>query len=61
MKSTIALLSCSVFLISNQAYADVTLGLVGPLTGKYAVMGEQMKRGAEQAGCRYQRQGRREW
>ena len=28
---------------------DITIGLVGPLTGPYAVSGEQMKRGAEQA------------
>ena len=28
---------------------DIVIGLGGPLTGPYAVSGEQMKRGAEQA------------
>ena len=35
--------------LTTPAWADVTVGLVGPLTGKYAVMGEQMRHGAEQA------------
>jgi branched-chain amino acid transport system substrate-binding protein len=31
------------------AHADITIGLAGPLTGQTAVLGEQMRRGAEQA------------
>jgi branched-chain amino acid transport system substrate-binding protein len=37
------------FIAARPAYADITIGLGGPLTGPYAVSGEQMKRGAEQA------------
>lgn len=31
------------------AKADITIAVVGPMTGQYASFGEQMKRGAEQA------------
>lgn len=31
------------------AHADISLGLIAPLTGQYAVFGEQIKKGAEQA------------
>ena len=31
------------------AWADVTIATAGPMTGQYAVFGEQMKRGAEMA------------
>jgi branched-chain amino acid transport system substrate-binding protein len=31
------------------AYADVAIATAGPMTGQYAVFGEQMKRGAEMA------------
>jgi branched-chain amino acid transport system substrate-binding protein len=31
------------------ARADITIGVVGPMTGPYAVFGDQMKRGAEWA------------
>jgi len=31
------------------AHADVTISVAGPITGQYAVFGEQMKRGAELA------------
>lgn len=34
---------------ASPAHADITLGLVGPLTGQYSTFGEQMRRGAEQA------------
>lgn len=37
------------FLIPSVAHADITIGLVGPLSAKSAIFGEQMKRGAEQA------------
>lgn len=38
------------FLLSAlPAHADITVGLIAPLTGQYAVFGEQLKRGAEQA------------
>lgn len=30
-------------------HADISIGLIGPFTGQYAVNGEQMKRGAQQA------------
>jgi len=36
-------------LMGGSAYADIPIGLAGPLTGQYAAFGEQMKRGAEQA------------
>ena len=31
------------------AHADVRIAVAGPITGQYAVFGEQMKRGAEMA------------
>jgi branched-chain amino acid transport system substrate-binding protein len=34
---------------ASAAKADITIAVVGPITGKYASFGEQMKRGAEQA------------
>jgi branched-chain amino acid transport system substrate-binding protein len=39
----------AVLLCAATARADIPVGLAGPLTGAYAVFGEQMKRGAEQA------------
>lgn len=36
-------------LIAVPVKADITIGLIAPLTGQYAVFGEQLKRGAEQA------------
>jgi len=36
-------------LMASTAYADVTVAVVGPITGQYASFGEQMKRGAEMA------------
>ncbi|HEU0118833.1 MAG TPA: ABC transporter substrate-binding protein, partial [Alphaproteobacteria bacterium] len=35
--------------MTGAAHADITIGMIEPLTGKYAVFGEQLKRGAEQA------------
>jgi branched-chain amino acid transport system substrate-binding protein len=35
--------------LSAPAYADITIGLAGPLTGPVAELGEQMRLGAEQA------------
>lgn len=36
-------------LLARPAFADITIGLAGPLTGQYAALGEQMRHGAEQA------------
>jgi len=38
-----------VLLLATPAYADITLGLVAPITGPVATIGEQMTYGAEQA------------
>ena len=35
--------------IANLAHADLVIGVAGPITGQYAVFGEQLKRGAELA------------
>jgi len=37
------------FLCAATARADIVIGAPGPLTGSYAIFGEQMKRGGEQA------------
>ena len=34
---------------ASAAWADVTIATAGPMTGQYAVFGDQMKRGAEMA------------
>ena len=36
-------------LLALPAHADITIGLVGPFTGKQAMFGEQLRRGAETA------------
>jgi len=36
-------------LMSSPAFADIKIGVAGPMTGQYASFGEQMKGGAEQA------------
>jgi branched-chain amino acid transport system substrate-binding protein len=36
-------------LTAGTAQADITIATAGPMTGQYAVFGEQMQRGAEQA------------
>jgi branched-chain amino acid transport system substrate-binding protein len=41
--------SALVLLGGGAAWADVTIATAGPMTGQYAVFGEQMKRGAEMA------------
>jgi branched-chain amino acid transport system substrate-binding protein len=35
--------------LAGQAWADIVIATVGPMTGQYASFGEQMKTGAEQA------------
>ena len=34
---------------AHTAYAEITIGVAGPMTGQYASFGQQMKAGAEQA------------
>jgi branched-chain amino acid transport system substrate-binding protein len=46
MKKTLALLLA---LFALPAHADIEVGLIMPLSGQYAVFGEQARRGAEQA------------
>jgi branched-chain amino acid transport system substrate-binding protein len=48
MRSPIVALVAST-LLSIPALADVTVGVAGPMTGTFAVFGEHMKAGAEQA------------
>jgi branched-chain amino acid transport system substrate-binding protein len=36
-------------LAATTAWADITIAVVGPITGQYAAFGEQMKKGAEMA------------
>ena len=36
-------------LSATTAWADITIGVAGPITGQYASFGEQLKRGAEMA------------
>ncbi len=51
MRSLTAMLLGATALVaaSGTARADITIATVGPMTGQYAVFGEQMKRGAEMA------------
>ncbi|MCP3054695.1 branched-chain amino acid ABC transporter substrate-binding protein [Aurantimonas marianensis] len=35
--------------LAGAAYADITIGVAGPMTGQYASFGEQLRIGAEQA------------
>lgn len=37
------------FAFSGPAFADILIGVAGPMTGQYASFGQQMKAGAEQA------------
>jgi branched-chain amino acid transport system substrate-binding protein len=41
--------SAVIALTAGTAQADITIATAGPMTGQYAVFGDQMKRGAEQA------------
>src|SRR4051794_39175117 len=45
MRRTI-LLAGAITLAAGVARADVTISTVGPMTGQYAIFGEQMRRGA---------------
>jgi branched-chain amino acid transport system substrate-binding protein len=51
MRSLTALLlgASTLAVAGGPAYADVVIATAGPMTGQYAVFGEQMKRGAEMA------------
>lgn len=49
MKKLSSALAFTAILLASSAYADISIGLIGPFTGQYAVNGEQMKHGAEQA------------
>jgi len=42
-------LSFAATLAASTAWADIQVGVAGPITGQYAAFGEQMKRGAEMA------------
>jgi branched-chain amino acid transport system substrate-binding protein len=44
-----AALSFAAMMAAASAWADVTIGVAGPVTGQYASFGEQLKRGAELA------------
>ena len=44
-----AVVAAGVGLAAGSAYADMTIATAGPITGPYAIFGEQMKRGAEKA------------
>jgi branched-chain amino acid transport system substrate-binding protein len=48
MKKFLAL-AAILTLASFSARADITIGVIGPITGQQAVFGEQMKKGAQQA------------
>jgi branched-chain amino acid transport system substrate-binding protein len=41
--------AAAALLAAAPAYADITIGVAGPMTGAYATFGNQMKTGAEQA------------
>ena len=48
MKKYLAALGL-ILAVTHPAYADITIGLAGPLSGPYATLGEQMRYGYEQA------------
>jgi len=52
-----SIICAAIFLCAAPARAEITIGMVGPLTGPYAIFGEQMKRGAEQAAADINRSG----
>ena len=41
--------SFAAMVAASSAWADVSIGVAGPITGQYASFGEQLKRGAEKA------------
>ena len=49
MTSTLLGASALALLGTSAAWADLAIATAGPMTGQYAVFGEQMKRGAEMA------------
>ncbi|HYD98135.1 MAG TPA: branched-chain amino acid ABC transporter substrate-binding protein [Alphaproteobacteria bacterium] len=49
MRSSILPATLMATLLSGAAWADITIGLAGPITGANAAYGEQMRRGAEAA------------
>jgi branched-chain amino acid transport system substrate-binding protein len=44
-----AAVSFAAMVAASSAWADITIGVAGPITGQYASFGEQLKRGAEKA------------
>lgn len=48
MKKLLSVVSI-LMLSASVAQADISIGLIAPLSGQYAVFGEQIKKGAEQA------------
>jgi branched-chain amino acid transport system substrate-binding protein len=48
-KKTLLAATAALTLASTAAYADIVIAVAGPMTGQYAALGEQMKRGADQA------------
>ncbi|MAU98624.1 MAG: branched chain amino acid ABC transporter substrate-binding protein [Fulvimarina sp.] len=49
MKKALLLGAALNLVFSGAAFADITIGVAGPMTGQYASFGEQLKIGAEQA------------
>lgn len=43
------LLALTLLFFTSPAHAEIAIGLIAPLTGQYAVFGEQIRHGAEQA------------
>ncbi|MBO0661171.1 branched-chain amino acid ABC transporter substrate-binding protein [Jiella sp. MQZ9-1] len=49
MKKALLLGAALNLVFAGAAFADITIGVAGPMTGQYASFGEQLKIGAEQA------------
>lgn len=49
LKKLLGLAAAATFLSMSAAHADITIGLMAPLTGPVAAYGEQVKNGAETA------------
>ena len=50
MKKTLTAVAAIVLAsTAHTAFAEITIGVAGPMTGQYASFGQQMKAGAEQA------------
>ncbi|MBM3602894.1 MAG: branched-chain amino acid ABC transporter substrate-binding protein [Alphaproteobacteria bacterium] len=47
--ATAAMMPLMSMIFAGAAHADIPIAVVGPITGQYAQMGEQMRRGAEMA------------